>query len=230
MAYFFYFSQKGIHHIPIFIYIFQNILNKKILQADPPWKTCHIKTAFRHFLWLLNIKDSQTSVPLVTELTQHQETHCLPLQWSTSWGLHLNCNLDFLQGALKACVKTFVSEISMRQNVESVERRRPRGPFSSGARFLFSFLAFAFLSLWHSCQSSSPSRPTCLTSNSMVATHSGTLEKPRASLSDSSGWDSAFRKVAAVSRVTAICWWLNMSTKMTLSQRRLICQQFATSF
>lgn len=171
---------------------------------------CHIKSVFRHFLWLLNIKDSQTSNPFVTELTQNQETHCLPLQWSTSWGLHLNCNPDFLQEALKACVKTFVSEISMRQNVGSVERQRPRGPFSSGARFLFSFLAFAFLSLWHSCQSSSPSGPTCLTSNSMVAPHCGTLQKPRASLNYSSGWDSAFRKVTAVLKVTgrlqAICW------------------------
>lgn len=134
------------------------------------------------FFGLLNIKDSQTSKPLVTELTQNQETHCLPLQWSTSWGLHLNCNPDFLQEALNACVKTFVSEISMRQDVWRAERRRPPGPFSSGARFLFSFSAFAFLPLWHSCRSSSPSGPTCLTSNSMVATHSGALQKPRVSL------------------------------------------------
>lgn len=106
MAYFLLFFVLVMHSqkiISIFLFLFfikKKIFHQKHLARNLPkrihGKTCHIKNVFRHFLWLLNIKDSQTFKPLVTELTQNQETHCLPLQWSTSWGLHLNCNPDFL--------------------------------------------------------------------------------------------------------------------------------------
>lgn len=54
--------------------------------------------------------------------------------------------------------------------------------FSAMCFFLFLLSACAFLLLWHSCQRKGPSRPTCLTPNSMITPVFRTLQIPRASL------------------------------------------------